>query len=71
MLPLAEPSRCNIAMKAGYPSGEEAPEPRYGESKSKPTLPNINPCDGSIDSLCLCVSGHVFVSVHMRKGQRR
>lgn len=29
MLPLAEPSRCNVAMKPGYPSRGEAPDPRY------------------------------------------
>ncbi len=63
MLPLAEPSRCNVAMKAGYPSRREALEPRYGESKSKPTLPNINPCDGSIDSLCLCVYLGMYLCV--------
>lgn len=50
-------------------------EPRYSESKPKPTLPNINPCDGSIDFfMSPCVSGHVFVSVCVcahEKGQQR
>lgn len=68
MLPLAEPSRCNVAMKAGYPSRREALEPRYGESKSKPTLPNINPCDGSIDSLCLCVYLGMYLWVCAHEG---
>lgn len=54
---LPGPSRCNVAMKAGYRNRGEELEPCYGASKSKPTLPNINPCDGSIDSLCLCVCG--------------
>lgn len=63
MLPLAEPSRCNVAMRAGYRSREEATEARYGERKSKPTLPSINPCDGSIDSLCLCVYPGMYLSV--------
>lgn len=63
MLPLTEPSRCNVAMKAGYPSRGRALEPCYGECKSEATLPNINPCDGSIDSLYLCVylGMHAFV----------
>ena len=55
MLPLAEPSRCNMATKAGYPSRGRNVQPCYGESKFKLTLPNINPCDGSIDSLYLCI----------------
>lgn len=75
MLPLAEASRCNVAMKAGYPSKGEVLEPCYGKSKSKPTLPNINPCDGSIDSLCLCVyvgldlCKRECVCVPMRRGE--
>lgn len=30
-------------------------EPHYSKIKSKPTLPSINPSDGSIGSFCLCV----------------
>lgn len=30
-------------------------EPRYNSSKSKPSLPNENPCDGLISCLCPCV----------------
>ena len=60
MLPLAEPSRCNMAMKAWI---FKQREPCYGESKSKPTLPNINPSDGSIHSLCPCVYEGVYVCV--------
>lgn len=72
MLPLAEPSRCNMAMKAGYPSREGGLEPCYGESISKPTLPNINLCDGSIDFLCLCVylGMYLLVCAH-EKGRKR
>ena len=55
MLLLVGPSRCNTAMKAGYPSRGGAPKPCYGESKFQPTLPNINLCDGSIYTLYLSV----------------
>lgn len=63
MLLLAEPPRCNMAMKSGYPSKRETVEPCYGERKCKLTLPNINPRDGSIDSIALCACGHGFVCV--------
>lgn len=63
MLLLAEPPRCNVATKSGYPSKRETVEPCYGERKCKLTLPNINPCDGSIDSIALCAC----VCVHARE----
>lgn len=57
-----------MAMKAGHPSRGEALEPCYGESKSKTTLPNINPCDGSIGS---CIVGlYLCLSMSMRRGKR-
>lgn len=69
MLPLVEASRCKVAMKGRHPNKGEAVEPHYGKSKSsKPTLPSLNPCVGSIGlyaSVCIwaCISEHV----HMRE----
>lgn len=70
MLLLAEPPRCNVATKSGYPCRGERAEPCYGESKCRFTLPNINPCDGSIDSIASRACGHEFVCVREQERER-